>query len=98
MSLEWSRARKAGSRSGSTALTPAVITGPAGQSVNPTKRVAPTSVKEAMEALGSGADFTKATVQTSWYLPLGDRLLGALSPWREWLPHWDTGEIPSTAL
>lgn len=79
-----------------SSLTPAVIWDLRDNPFNPTKgSLHGVSVKEAMKALGSEADFTKATVQTSWYLPLGDRLLGALSAraGMAW-PHWDTGEIP----
>jgi outer membrane protein assembly factor BamA len=77
-------------------LTPAVIWDLRDNPFNPTKgSLHGVSVKEAMKTLGSEADFTKATVQTSWYLPLGDRLLGALSAraGMAW-PHWDTDEIP----
>ncbi len=79
-----------------SSLTPAVIWDLRDNPFNPAKgSLHGVSVKEAMKALGSEADFTKVTVQTSWYLPLGDRLLGALSAraGMAW-PHQDTAEIP----
>jgi outer membrane protein insertion porin family len=53
------------------------------------------AVKEALTALGSEADFTKATAQTSWFLPSGRRVVFALSgrAGKAW-PHGDTLEIP----
>ena len=32
------------------------------------------ALKEALDELGSEADFVKATFQTSWFLPVGDHL------------------------
>lgn len=53
------------------------------------------TVKEAMSALGSEADFTKATVQTSWYLPAAKTVVLALSgrAGMAWA-HQDTLEVP----
>jgi outer membrane protein insertion porin family len=53
------------------------------------------TVKEAMKALGSQADFTKATVQTTWFFPAADRVVLALSgrAGMAW-PHYDTIEVP----
>jgi outer membrane protein insertion porin family len=53
------------------------------------------AVKEAMKALGSEADFTKATFQTSWFLPVHRSTVLALSAraGRAW-PHGETTEVP----
>lgn len=52
-------------------------------------------LKEAMGELGSEADFTKATVQTSWFVPAAERLVVALSgrAGMAW-PHQGTAEVP----
>jgi outer membrane protein insertion porin family len=53
------------------------------------------TVKKAMKLLGSQADFTKATVQTTWFFPAADRVVLALSgrAGMAW-PHYDTIEVP----
>jgi outer membrane protein insertion porin family len=53
------------------------------------------AVKEALKALGSEAYFTKATFQTSWFLPLGLATVVALSAraGRGW-PLGETTEVP----
>ncbi len=53
------------------------------------------AIKEAMSGLGSEADFTKATLQSSWFFPLSDKMIAALSlrAGMAW-PHRDTREIP----
>lgn len=53
------------------------------------------AVKEALKRLGSEADFTKLTLQTSWFLPLGRDSVLALSAraGRAW-PHGETTEVP----
>lgn len=52
-------------------------------------------VKQAMHQLGSEADYTWLTLQTSWYLPLSARVVSALSAkaGSAW-PHYQTTEIP----
>lgn len=52
-------------------------------------------LKEAMHQLGSEADFTKISVQSSWYLPLGIRAVAALSVrgGMAW-PHYTSEEVP----
>jgi len=51
--------------------------------------------KEALQALGSEADFTKLTVQSSWFLPVDTGVLAALSgrAGMAW-PHYVTTEVP----
>jgi len=53
------------------------------------------TIKEAMNLLGSKADFTKATVQTTWFFPAKDVAVLALSAraGKAW-PHKDTPEVP----
>ncbi len=52
-------------------------------------------VKQAMHQLASGADFTKASVQSSWYVPVSPGVVTALSAraGRAW-PHYETQEVP----
>jgi len=52
-------------------------------------------IKEALKELGSEADFTKGTVQSTWYLPAAEYTVFALSgrAGMAW-PHHDTQEIP----
>jgi outer membrane protein insertion porin family len=54
------------------------------------------AVKEAMEALGSEADFTKATFQTSWFLPVHRSTVLAVSAraGRAWPHGGQTPEVP----
>lgn len=53
------------------------------------------AIKEALTALGSQADFTKVTVQSTWFLPVNSRVVGALSgrAGMAW-PHGETPQIP----
>lgn len=53
------------------------------------------AVKEAPKVLGSEAYFTKATFQTSWFVPVGGTTVLALSAraGRAW-PHGETPEVP----
>jgi outer membrane protein insertion porin family len=52
-------------------------------------------VKQAMHQLGSQADFTKVSVQSSWYVPLSRGVITALSAraGMAW-PHYETAEVP----
>ena len=53
------------------------------------------AVKEALTWLGSQADFTKATVQSTWFLPLGGDVVAALSARAGMArPHRDTDQVP----
>jgi outer membrane protein insertion porin family len=52
-------------------------------------------VKHAMHQLGSEADFTKLSLQSSWYLPVTDWLVTAVSARAgEAWPHYETLEVP----
>lgn len=53
------------------------------------------ALKEAMHQLGSEADFTKLSLQSSWYVPLSATVIGALSVrgGMEW-PHYTSTEVP----
>lgn len=53
------------------------------------------AVKEAPKALASEAYFTKATFQSSWFIPVGKTMVIALSgrAGRAW-PHGETTEVP----
>lgn len=52
-------------------------------------------LKHAMRQLGSEADFTKVTVQSSWYIPVSSRIVTALSArgGMAWT-HYETEELP----
>jgi outer membrane protein insertion porin family len=52
-------------------------------------------LKEAMHQLGSQADFTKLSLQSSWYIPLGPSVLTALSArgGMAW-PQYESTDIP----
>ncbi len=52
-------------------------------------------VKQAMHQLGSGADFTKAFAQSSWYVPVSPGVITAFSAkaGMAW-PHYETTEVP----
>ncbi len=63
---------------------------------NPTRgSVHGINVKEALPALRSKADFTKATAQTTWFFPAAEHTVVALSAraGMGW-PHGDTQELP----
>jgi outer membrane protein insertion porin family len=51
--------------------------------------------KEALKELGSQADFTKATVQSTWFLPFSQDIVAALSmrAGMAW-PHGETPQVP----
>ncbi len=53
------------------------------------------SGKEALKELGSQAEFTKATVQSTWFFPLSQGIVAALSmkAGMAW-PHGDTPQVP----
>ena len=77
-------------------MNPAVIWDKRDDPFNPTQgSIHGFNIKEAMKELGSEVDFTKATVQSTWYLPAKEYLVLALSgrAGMAW-PHHDTLEIP----
>ncbi len=79
-----------------SSLTPGIAWDLRDNPLNPTRgSLHGIAVKEALPELGSEADFTKATAQTSWFLPYGKRVVLALSgrAGRAW-PRGDTLEIP----
>jgi outer membrane protein insertion porin family len=53
------------------------------------------AVKEALKELGSQADFIKMTLQSTWFFPLSEYMIGALSTkaGMAW-PHGDTLQVP----
>ena len=53
------------------------------------------AVKEALKELGSQADFTKVTVQSTWFFPFSEDVVGALSAraGMAW-PHGETLQVP----
>ena len=79
-----------------SSLNPAVILDKRNDPFNPTQgSIHGLNVKEAMNFLGSRADFTKVSVQSTWYLSAAERTIVALSgrAGMGW-PHRDTQEIP----
>jgi outer membrane protein insertion porin family len=79
-----------------SSLSPAVVWDLRDDPFNPTRgSVHGATLKEAMKPLGSDADFSKATVQTTWYFPAAERTVLALSSraGMAW-PHRDTVEVP----
>jgi len=79
-----------------SSLNPAVILDKRDDPFNPTQgSLHGVNIKEALKELGSQADFTKVTVQSTWYLPVTGRTTIALSgrAGMGW-PHHDTPEIP----
>jgi outer membrane protein insertion porin family len=79
-----------------SSLNPAVILDKRDDAFNPTKgSLHGLNIKEALQELGSEADFTKVTVQSTWYLPVALRTVFALSgrAGMGW-PHHETLEIP----
>jgi outer membrane protein insertion porin family len=79
-----------------SSLNPAVVWDLRDNPFNPTRgSVHGANLKQAMDLLGSKASFTKATVQTSWFVPVAERKILALSAraGMAW-PHKDTAEIP----
>jgi len=79
-----------------SSLNPAVILDKRDDPFNPTRgSLHGINIKEAMKVLRSEAEFTKVTVQSTWYLPAAERTVVALSgrAGMGW-PHGDTQEIP----
>jgi outer membrane protein insertion porin family len=79
-----------------SSLTPAVVWDLRDSIFDPRRgSVHGITVKEAMSLVGSKADFTKATVQTTWFFPAKDFAVLALSgrAGMAW-PHKDTPEVP----
>jgi outer membrane protein insertion porin family len=79
-----------------SSLSPAVILDKRDDPFNPMRgSLSGVNIKEAMKELRSEVDFTKVTVQSTWYLPVAERVIIALSgrAGRGW-PHHDTPEIP----
>jgi outer membrane protein insertion porin family len=79
-----------------SSLNPAVILDKRDDPFNPTRgSLHGINIKEAMKVLRSEAEFTKLTVQSTWYLPVAERTVVALSgrAGMAW-PHGDTLEIP----
>jgi len=79
-----------------SSLNPAVILDKRNDPFNPTQgSLHGVNIKEALKELGSEVDFTKVTVQSTWYLPATEYMVLALSgrAGLAW-PHHDTLEIP----
>ncbi len=79
-----------------SSLNPAVIWDLRDNPFNPTRgSVHGANLKEAMDLLGSKANFSKVTVQSSWFFPVAERKILAFSAraGMAW-PHKDTAEIP----
>jgi outer membrane protein insertion porin family len=79
-----------------SSLNPAIILDKRNDPFNPTQgSLHGVNVKEALKELGSEADFTKTTVQSTWYLPASEYMVFALSGRAGMArPHHDTMEIP----
>jgi outer membrane protein insertion porin family len=79
-----------------SSLSPAVVWDLRNDPFNPTSgSVHGATLKQAAKLLGSEADFSKVTVQTSWFFPLGEHSVLALSGrgGMAW-PQRDTVEVP----
>ncbi len=79
-----------------SSLSPAVVWDLRDDPFNPTRgSVHGATFKQAMDLIGSKADFTKVTAQTSWFFPLAKFSVLALSAraGMAW-PHKDTTETP----
>jgi len=79
-----------------SSLSPALILDRRDDPFNPTQgSLHGVNVKEASKALNSKAEFTKLTVQSTWYLPAAEYVVLALSgrAGKGW-PRGDTPEIP----
>jgi len=79
-----------------SSLNPAVIWDLRDNPFNPTRgSVHGANLKEAMDLLGSKANFSKVTVQSSWFFPVAERKILAFSAraGMAW-PHKDTAEVP----
>jgi outer membrane protein insertion porin family len=79
-----------------SSLSPAVVWDLRDDIFNPRKgALYGIALKQAMHQLGSQADFTKVSVQTSWYVPVRPGIITALSArggiaW----PHYQSTEVP----
>ncbi len=79
-----------------SSLNPAVVWDLRDNPFNPTRgSIHGANLKEAMDLLGSKANFSKVTVQSSWYVPVAERKVLALSAraGMAW-PQKDTTEVP----
>jgi outer membrane protein insertion porin family len=79
-----------------SSLNPAIIFDKRNDPFNPTQgSLHGINIKEALKELGSEVDFTKATIQSTWYLPASEYVVLALSgrAGDVW-PHHETVEIP----
>jgi outer membrane protein insertion porin family len=79
-----------------SSLTPALVWDLRDDIFNPHKgSLHGIALKEALSVLGSQADFTKLTAQSSWYIPAGTGVLAALSAraGMAW-PRRETSEVP----
>ncbi len=79
-----------------SSLTPALVWDLRDDIFNPRKgSLHGIALKEALSELGSQADFTKLTAQSSWYVPISAGILTALSAraGMTW-PHRETSEVP----
>jgi outer membrane protein insertion porin family len=79
-----------------SSLNPAIILDKRDDPFNPHRGgIHGLNIKEAMNFIGSKADFTKVTVQSTWYLPLAENTITALSAraGMGW-PHQETLEVP----
>lgn len=79
-----------------SSLSPAIILDKRDDPFNPRRGgIHGLNIKEAMNLIGSKADFTKLTVQSTWYLPVAGNTIAALSAraGMGW-PHHETLEVP----
>jgi outer membrane protein insertion porin family len=79
-----------------SSLTPALVWDLRDDIFNPHKgSLHGIALKEALSALGSQADFSKLTVQSSWYVPVGSGIIAAMSArgGMTWT-HRDTLDVP----
>ena len=79
-----------------SSLSPAVVWDLRDDIFNPRKgAVHGIVVKQAMHQLGSQADFTKVSVQSSWYIPVSTGIMTALSARAGMAtPHYETAVVP----
>ncbi len=79
-----------------SSLNPGIILDKRNDAFNPTQgSLHGVNLKEATKALNSKAEFTKVSVQSTWYLPATEYVVLALSgrAGKGW-PHGDTREVP----
>ena len=79
-----------------SSLSPAVVWDLRDDIFNPRKgAVHGIVVKQAMHQLGSQADFTKVSVQSSWYIPVSTGIIAALAARAGMAtPHYETAVVP----